>query len=129
MKPNLVVIQPPHIRLDAMIEKFCESFSESHYVYLVRPASVFREDSPAGVRFLNHPPDCLPRFGKVDAAIAVADPELAEQLKHCYPESRLALWDPREGGELPEEILSLLNPAVIRGEFGGPHDADLAEAI
>ena len=109
MKPNLVIVQPPHVRMDSLIEKFCENLCGSHYVYLVRPDSAFRDDSPAGVRFLNNPLDGLPAFGRVDAAIAVADPELADRLKICYPDSRLAVWNPAESDELPEAIAALLN--------------------
>jgi hypothetical protein len=131
MKPNLVVVQPPHIRLDSLVEQFCEDFCESHYVYLIRPDSAFREDSPAGVRFLSHPLDGLPGFGCVDTAIAVGDPEVAERLRECYPDSKLAVWHPRENGELPAHINSLLRPTVVAAEFGetGKKRRGLARAM
>ncbi len=116
--------------MDSVIEQICEDFSESHYVYLVRPHSEARNDSAAGVRFLSHSLDCLPAFGSVDTAIAVGDPALADRLKAHYPDSKLALWDPSETVELPEQILSLLRPTVIRGDFGGSdNDQDFAQAI
>jgi hypothetical protein len=126
MKPNLVVIQPPHIGMDAEIEQFCEEFCKSHYVYLIRPNSEFRDDSPAGVRFLNHSLDSLPGFGNVDTAIAVLDHEVMDRLKAFYPESKLALWDPREKGNLTD---SLLKPTVIRGDFGECEERELARAM
>lgn len=129
MKPNLVVIQPPHIQMDSLIERFCEEFCESHYVYLVRPHSGFREDSPAGVRFLGHSLDQLPRFGSVDTAIVVADPELEEQVKDFYPEAKRAVWDPRASGDLPELIGSILKPKVVRGDFGEQDTLNFAQAI
>jgi hypothetical protein len=129
MKPNLVIVQPPHIRGDSVIEQFCESFCESHYVYLVRPGSKFRDDSPAGVRFLSHSLDRLPAFGTVDMVIAVADPAVAERLKECYPESKLALWDPVSCDKLPDAILPLLRPSVISGEFGEAYKPSFARAM
>ncbi len=129
MKPNLVVVQPPHIQMDSLIEKLCEDFCDSHYVYLVRPHSECREDSPAGVRFLNHPLDRLPRFGSVDTAIAVADPEVADRLKEFYPESILAVWDPSNRKELPDLISTLLKPKVVQGAFGESDHPDLAKAM
>ena len=125
MKPNLVVIQPPHIGMDAEIEQFCEEFCESHYVYLIRPNSALRDDSPAGVRFLNHSLDSLPGFGSVDTAVAVMDAEAMDRLKASYPESKLAMWDPREQSDL----ISLLKPTVIRGDFGERDEQALARAM
>jgi hypothetical protein len=129
MKPNLVIVQPAHIHMDSVIEQFCEDFCDSHYVYLVRPNSEFRDDSPAGVRFLSHSLDRLPGFGRVDAAIAVADVEVASRLKECYPESKLALWNPGDTGELPDLIDSLLGPTVVRGDFGESEERDFARAM
>lgn len=129
MKPNLVIVQPPHIHMDAAIERFCESFCDSHYVYLIRPDSVFREDSPAGVRFLNHSLDHPPGFGKVDAIIAVADPQVADRLRACYPESRLAVWHPGENDAVPDLKLSLLGPVMVRDGYGGADESELARAM
>jgi hypothetical protein len=129
MKPNLVVIQPSHPQMDSMIERFCEEFCESHYVYLIRPNSEFRDDSPAGVRFLGHSLDQLPRFGSVDTAVAVADANLAERLKDFYPESKLVTWDPQASKDLPELIGSIEKPKVVRGEFGEAESGNFAQAI
>ena len=65
MKPNLLFVQTSQLEINAEIEKFCESFCDSHYVYLIRPNSTFREDSPAGLRFLSNPLDQLPGFAEV----------------------------------------------------------------
>ena len=129
MKPNLVIVQPPHVLLDAVIEQFCEDLCDTHYVYLIRPDSPRREDSPAGVRFLSHPLDRLPEFGKVEAAVAVGDLEVAARLRESYPESKLAVWHPCENGEVPELILSLIAPTVVRGDFGESQERDLARAM
>lgn len=129
MKPNLVIVQPPHIHLDSLIEQFCESFCVSHYVYLVRPHSAVRDDSPAGVRFLSHPLDHLPGFGSVDTAIAVGDAEAAARLRECYPDSKLAVWHPGENRAVPDEILSLLRPTVVGGAFGESEERDYARAM
>jgi hypothetical protein len=129
MKPNLVVFQPYHVQLDSVIEQFCESFCDTHDVYLVRPHSELRDYSPAGVRFLSDPLDRLPGFGSVDTAIAVGDQEVAARLQECYPESNLAVWHPSEDGEVPELMLSLLRPTVVRGDFGQPEERDLARAM
>ncbi len=129
MKPNLVVFQPYHVQLDNVIEEFCESFCDTHYVYLVRPHSKLRGDSPAGVRFLNHSLEGLPGFGKVDTAIAVGDPEVVARLRESYPTSKLAVWHPAENGDVPDKILSLLRPTVLRGDFGGAVEPDFAQAI
>ena len=130
MKPNLVVVLPAEHHMDPVVEQFCEDCGDSHYVYLIIPNSEFREDSPAGVRFLGHPLDRLPRFGKVDIAIAVADPVVADRLKECYPESKLALWDPAENdGGLPQRIASLVRPRVVRGLFGESENRDFARAM
>lgn len=93
MKPNMLVVQSPGHVPDPVIEKFCESCSETHWVYLVRPDSGFREDSPGGVRFLTHPLDRLPSF-PVDVAITVGDEEIAAMVKASYPDSETLLWDP-----------------------------------
>ena len=128
MKPNLLIVQPPHVHLDFVIEQFCERFCESHYVYLTRPHSALREDSPAGVRFLNHSLDRLPGFGCVDTAISVGDVETAARLKESYPEAKLAVWDLGDDGAVPEEILSLLQPVFERPAFGS-EEMELAQAI
>ena len=129
MKPNLIVIQPPHVRMDSVIEEFCESFCDSHYVYLVRPDSAFREDSSAGVRFLSHSLDRLPAFGEMDSAIAIADPAIVDHLKRRYPGSKMALWDPGKDPESADLIVSLNKLTVVHGEFGGSTHPELARAV
>ena len=129
MKPNLVIVQPPHFLMASVIEQFCEDLCESHYVYLVRPHASYREDSPAGVRFLNHSLDCLPRFGSVETAIAVADHEIGDRLKECYPDSKLAVWEDVGNAELPEHLASLFRPSVVQGAFGTSDAPDLARAM
>lgn len=128
MKPNLVVFQPSHIEMDPLIEQFCEDFADSHYVYLIRPHSVWRDDSPAGVRFLNHALDCLPRFGRVDTAIAVADHGVANRLREWYPDCRLAVWDPYNADQLTE-LIAIMKAKVVRGSFGEGWSRDLARAV
>jgi hypothetical protein len=130
MKPNLVMVQPPHVCLDSVVEQICEELCDTHYVYLIRPNSTLRADSPGGVRFLNHSLDRLPGFGQVDMAIAVADPSVADRLKECYPGSKLAVWDPGGKGKLPELIASLLrSTTVVRCAFGEPQESKFAHAM
>ena len=129
MKPNLFIVQPPHIHLDAIVEEFCERLSDSHYVYLDRPHSDRREDSPAGVRFLSHPLDHLPGFGSVDTAISIGDTEAAACLRECYPEAKLAVWHPGDDGKIPDEILLLLGPGEIGTGTGESEERDFARAI
>lgn len=98
MKPNLLVVQPPNPEADDRVELFCESLSGSHYVYLIRPSSNPRDDSPSGVRFLNHSIDHLPGFADVDTVIAVGGNSIAGRLKRAYPASKLHLWNPASDG-------------------------------
>ncbi len=126
MKPNLVIVQSLNIHMDSEVEQFCEDFCDSHYVYLIRPGSEFREDSPAGVRFLGHALDSLPEFGSVETVISVADPEAAGRLRESYPESKWAVWYPGQNGDL---IASILRPTVVRGDFGKPRIRDFARAM
>ena len=115
MKPNLLVVQPADHALDPIIEKFCESCSETHWVYLVRPASVFRDDSPAGVRFLTNPLDKLPCF-PVDIAIAVGDEGIAAKVKEKYPDSETLFWNPVSSRTSPPPMLSKCRK-VLSGAF------------
>ncbi len=129
MRPNLLVIQTSHSEIDPQIEEFCESFCDTHYVYLVRPGSEFRDDSPAGLRFLNNSLDKLPGFAEVDTIISVADTEAAERLKETFPTSKLEVWDPEEELHLPEVLITLLRPTVVRGDFQLTDRPDLARAM
>jgi len=129
MKPNLIVVQTAHSEIDTQIEMFLEHFCESHYVYLIRPHSGLRDDSPAGIRFLSQSLDHLPDIANVDAVISVGDPQAADRLKETYPDSRSALWDPEAEAYLPDLFVSLLSPTLVRGDFGPADDRDLARAI
>ena len=116
MKPNILIVQPAHLEFDAAVDIFCESLSETHYVYLVRPGSAFRDDSPAGVRFLNHSIDRLPGFADVDTVIAIGEPGIADQLKKAYPASTHTAWDPTYDNDFLESFLA--STKVVQGEFG-----------
>ena len=129
MKPNLFIVQLPHIHLDAIVEEFCERLSNSHYVYLDRPDSDPRDDSPAGVRFLSHPLEHLPDFGSVDTAISIGDAKAAARLRECYPEAKLAVWHPGDDGKVPDEILLLLAPRAANIGSGDFEERDFARAI
>lgn len=117
MKPNLLFVQTTHLGINAEIEKFCECFCDSHYVYLVRPNSPFREDSPAGLRFLSNPLDQLPGFAAVRATVAIADPAAADHLQHTYPGNAHVFWDPEDESYLPDLLVSLLNSNVYHENF------------
>ncbi len=130
MKPNLIVVQPPDCIADERVEQLCETLCESHYVYLIRPASRFRADSPGGVRFLSHSLQRLPGFAEVDTVIAIREPAVAERLKEAYPHSNLHFWDPAEDHDLPEAIRSKLERSrIVEGDFSQRPDAELARAI
>jgi len=127
MKPNLLVVQPPHVEADAAIDRFCESMCESHYVYLIRPITQSIEDSPAGVRFLKYSPDHLPGFGEVESVIVVDDPEIAGRVKEQYPTAHHSLWNLEIDGEAPDWSAS--PDAIIHGEFGHSTERELAHAM
>lgn len=127
MKPNLLVVQPPHVDADPAIDRFCESMCESHYVYLIRPATQSIEDSPAGVRLLRYSPDRLPGFGEVESVIVVDDLEISGRVKEQYPTARHALWNLKTHGDSP--LLETSPDTIIRGEFGQASDQPLARAM
>ena len=127
MKPNLLVVQPPHIDADPAIDRFCESMCESHYVYLIRPITQSIEDSPAGVRFLKYSPDHLPGFGEVESVIVVDDPEIAGRVREQYPSAHHALWNLQTDGEAPDWHTS--PDAIIHGKFGHTTERELAHAM
>ena len=132
MKPNLIVVEPPECPADARIESVCELLSEWYYVYLVRPGSGFRDDSPGGVRFLNHSLDRLPGFADVAIAVAIREAAVAERLKAAYPQSRLAIWHPdRELPQILEARLRLrgLDSRVVAGDFRPRPAPELARAM
>ncbi len=130
MKPNLLFVQTTRFEINPQIEKFCEHFCDTHYVYLIRPGSEFRDDTPSGLRFLNHSLDSLPGFADVDTVISVADePEAADRLKEHYPSSRIEAWDTEDELRLPELLVSLLRPTVVKGDFGTPTQGDFARAM
>lgn len=129
MKPNLIVVQTAHSQINADIEQFLERFCDSHYVYLIRPGSGFREDSAVGLRFLSHSLDQLPDIVDVDAVISVGDPVAAGRLRESYPGSPLAVWDPEDRGCLPDLLVRLLAPSIVHADFRPSGDRDLARAI
>ncbi len=127
MKPNIVIVQPAHIESDAAIDTFCETLSDTHYVYLIRPGSAPRDDSPAGVRFLNHSLDRLPGFAQVDMAIAIGEPDLAARLKMAYPASGHTAWNPNEGDAFLDSFLA--STKIVRGDFGKADEKTFARAM
>ena len=129
MKPNLLVVQPPHIATDAIIDRFCESLCDTHYVYLIRPITTFRDDSPAGVRFLKFTPDHLPGFGEIESVIIVGESDIAGRLQEQYPTAHHAVWNLESHGERPFSLVPSLAANVIDGQFGHAADQTLARAI
>lgn len=129
MKPNLIVYHPPRSASDSLIERICEQLCESHYVYLIRPGSEFRDDSPAGVRFLNHTLDRLPGFAEVATAIAIGGGEISARLMEAYPKSGHASWDPENDGGFPVETLPGLRPAIFQGSFRKSVDNEFDKAM
>ncbi len=129
MKPNLVFVQPSRLTIDSEIEKFCESFCDSHYVYLVRPNAEFREDSSAGLRFLSNPLDQLPGFADVETTVSIADVQTADLLRDTYPDSQSTYWDPENESCLPDILVSLLRPTVVQGSFRPAEEMGFARAM
>lgn len=128
MKPNILVIQPAQADADPAIDHLCETLAETHYVYLVRPLTVLREDSSSGVRFLNFSPDHLPGFGEVDTVIIVDGVELAGWIQAEYPDAHHWHVDSQAGDYF---ALPGAPPAdtIIDGEFGQPIYQDCARAV
>ncbi len=127
MKPNIVIVQPAHIESDAAIDAFCESLSDTHYVYLIRPGSAFRDDSPAGVRFLNHDLDRLPGFADVETVISVGDHNLAQSMMENYPAFAHLSWNPDSGNDFLDSFLT--SAKVVQGDFGKKAEERLACAM
>lgn len=128
MKPNILVVQPSRRDADPAIDCFCEALSGSHYVYLIRPLTTFREDSPAGVRFLNFSAECLPGFGEVESVIVVDGLEHADVLQEKYPAARH--W------HLDSDACDVLKlsesgdpDTIIEGDFGTPAYQECARAV
>lgn len=111
MKPNLLVVHPYAAESDPVIDQLCETFCETHYVYLIRPIPTILDDSPAGVRFLNFSIDHLPGFGEVEKVIVIDSPEISDRLKEKYPTACFNLWDRKS--KLP-----LDSDTIIHGDFG-----------
>lgn len=118
MKPNLLIVQPHSAESDSVIDRFCETLCETHYVYLIRPGMTLRDDSPAGVRFLNFSPNRFPGFGQVESVIVVGSSEIAGRLKEQYPTARHGRWDVEADGEFPFFLVPSLSETIIQGEFG-----------
>ncbi len=128
MKPNIIIVQPSQAESDSVVEQFCETLSETHYAYLMRPLSAFREDSPTGVRFLNYNPDRLPGFGDVECVVVVEDPAAAEALREKYPAAPQSLWRLDEDGAFPFHLVPAL-ATIVRGDFGRTAEPELARAM
>lgn len=122
MKPNLIIVQPPHIDSDSTIDHFCETMCDTHYVYLIRKITKFQDDSAAGVRFLNFSLDRLPGFGEVETVIVIDSAEIAARFKEAYPAAHHALWDIESHGAFPVPLLPSRSQTIIQGEFGQGSD-------
>lgn len=129
MKPNLIVIQPMQPDSDPAIDSICEMLCETYYVYVIRPLRTFRDDSPAGVRFLNYSYDRLPGFSLVETVIIVNGSELAGRLKTQYPSACQLLWNGVIGAETSAEFIPKLSHTIVQGEFGHPAAKPFARAI
>ena len=129
MKPNIVVIQPSPADGDSSIDHFCETLSKTHYVYLIRPIEGFRDDSPAGVRFLNFSPDRLPGFGEVESIILVDGADLAPRLQEEYPTARQWLWNRKtDGGDLIS-FVAVDRDTIIQRDFSDADSPPYARAM
>ena len=129
MKPNILVVQPSPADGDSSIDHFCETLSKTHYVYLIRPIEGFREDSPAGVRFLNFSPERLPGFGEVESIIIVDGAEHASRLQEEYPTARQWLWNRNPDGGDPTSLVALDRDTIIQGDFSDSASAPYARAM
>lgn len=129
MKPNILVVQPSRPDADAAIDCFCEALSGSHYVYLIRPLSGHREDSPAGVRFLNFSPDHLPGFGEVESVIVVDGIEHTSLLQKKYPAARHWHLDSEDAAVLELTDAPAPDATIIEGDFGVPVYQERARAV
>ena len=85
MKTNLLVIDTSGETNAARLETLCEKLSADHYVYVMRPGSKFREDSPAGVRFIGNPISSPPLFGNLDHAVAFVGDDEYDLLVDALP--------------------------------------------
>lgn len=117
MKPSIIIVQPSHVTSDSEVEAFCELFCDSHYVYLIRPDSEVRDDSPAGLRFLCNSLDELPDFPDVETVISVGDFEVARVLGEAYPASRKTVWDPKIDTGFPTSAAQGGDATVVRADF------------
>lgn len=129
MKPNLLIVHPVQADSDTVIDRFCETLSETHYVYLVRPIAAHRDDSPAGVRYLHFSIDRLPGFGEVESVILIDSPEIAGQLKEKYPTARHAIWNREAEENFPFSLVPSLSDTIIQGDFGNSTDQEFARAM
>jgi hypothetical protein len=129
MKPNLVLIQPPHVTADSVVDLFCEAMCETHYVYVLRPSATFCEDSPAGVRFLNLSLDRLPDFGEVESVVVVDGADIAARVQEKYPSAQLCHWSLELDGDFPAAFAPAFSSTVIQGSFGRSADPQLAKAM
>lgn len=129
MRPNLIVVHQSDAASNSEVEKLCEKFCKSHYVYLIRPGSEFRDDSPSGIRYLGHSMDRLPGFADVALTIAVGEPEVEEALRRAYPESTSTRWDPGLGRDFSENLGWDVPHSIIRGDFANARHGKFAKAM
>ena len=129
MKPNLILVQTAHHDNATDVESLCERLASLGYVYLIRPGSAFRDDSPAGVRFLGNPLDGLPRFGKVDTVISVGDTATTRHLETFYEGAQITEWNPSAGKELPACLAEVLSTKVIPGNFSTARERRFSRAM
>ncbi|MBK1881545.1 hypothetical protein JIN85_03905 [Luteolibacter pohnpeiensis] len=129
MKPNLLIVQPHSVEADSIIEQISEILSKTHYVYLLRPLNEFRDDSPAGVRFLRYASERLPGFGHVENVVVINDAEVAMTAKQQYPLAQHTLWNPETDNGFPPALIPYLSDTIVQGHFGEEAEETLARAI
>jgi hypothetical protein len=129
MKPNILVVQPSHPDSHPAIDCFCEALAGTHYVYLVRPLSSHRDDSPAGVRFLNFSPDHLPGFGEVESVIVVDGIEHTSLLQEKYPGARHWHLDSDDSAVVELTDGTAPDTTIIEGAFGTHGYQERARAV
>ena len=108
MKPNLLVVDTLGDGSHEIVESVCEELSRDYYVYLARPGSGFREDSPNGVRFVSNPLDALPRFGTLATVWSVGSRSVSAAVREAYPEADFHDWRPSGSSLSPEGFVNVL---------------------
>ncbi|BCX47346.1 hypothetical protein HAHE_12540 [Haloferula helveola] len=108
MKPNLLVVDTLGDGSREIVESVCEELSRDYYVYLARPGSGFREDSPNGVRFVSNPLDALPRFGTLATVWSVGNRSVSTAVRAAYPEADFHDWRPADSPQSPDGFVKAL---------------------